>query len=64
MNADTFHGLDRFEEKVKIIHNILEQAVKDEKILLLDYHWQLLPIHQIKIQIITTRAKRDFLYGY
>lgn len=63
-NEDTFHGLDRFDEKVRTIYNILEQGVKDEKILLLDYHWQILPIHQIKIQIITNRSKRDFLYGY
>lgn len=64
MEADGFHGLDRFEEKVRKIYQLLEDGVKSGKILLLDYNWQILPIHQIRIQIITNRSKRDFLYGY
>ena len=62
--ADGFTTLATFDEKVRSVYEHLQKAVKEEKLLLLSFEWRLLPIHQIKIEMITIRSKRDFLYGY
>lgn len=54
----------RHAEKIRIIHESLHKALDENKIILLDFHWQLLPIYQIKISIITHYGTKDFLYGY
>lgn len=61
---DSLRPDDRDDDRIRTIYHALKEAVKEEKILLLDFHWQLLPLHQIKLHIITNRGSRDFLYGY
>lgn len=64
LNRDTINPNDREFDVLKVLHTALHEAVQKDKILLLDYKWQLLPIEQIRIQIITSRGSKDWLYGY
>ena len=64
MKRETINLNDRSMDRLKTIYQHLKDAVKSEKILLLDFKWQLLPLHQIDIHIITERGERHFLYGY
>jgi hypothetical protein len=42
---------------------LLEQAVKDEKVQLLDYEWTILPVERMSLTIVTQTDKRVFTYG-
>jgi len=59
------YGNSNIVNKAKLIYNILEQAVKDEKLMLLDYEWQYLPHEYIKIICVSEQTgKKEFTYGY
>lgn len=64
LDKDAINPNDRDLDVLKVLHNALQKGVADDKILLLDYKWQLLPIEQIRLQIITSRGSKDWLYGY
>ena len=49
-------------EYPKEIQKVLWNLKQSEKIQLLEYFWQVLPVEQIKILIITNRAQKEFTY--
>lgn len=61
---EDFISLVKDYEKAKFICYTLDQAVKNEKLILLDYEWSFLPIELIKVTCVTETEKREFTYGY
>jgi hypothetical protein len=51
-------------EIAKLIHTRLKNLSKTNKIQLLEYEWQILPVELIKITIITDRNNQEFTYGH
>jgi hypothetical protein len=47
----------------EVLFLALSNAVKEEKIHLLDYEWTLLPREYIKITIISEREQKEFTYN-
>ena len=61
---DDFIGLNRNKERAEYIYEVLNQAVEDEKLQLLDFEWILLPKEVIKIMCVTLLEKKVFTYGF
>lgn len=61
--SEDFEGLTRDIEKARFICATLEQATEDEKLILLDYEWTLLPLETIKVTCVTKEAKIEFTHG-
>lgn len=47
----------------ELIHIALAKSAKDDRIMLLDYEWTILPREYIKLTIVTDREKREFTYN-
>jgi len=45
------------------IHNLMEQAVIDGKLQLVDYEWSILPLELVKLTLISNRGKKEFEYS-
>ena len=45
------------------IHNVLSGLLREERVQLLDYTWNILPVEQIRITIVSDKEKREFTYG-
>lgn len=60
----TVRSYSRQQERAEFIYNTLVMAEKTEKLILLDFTWNILPIEQIKIICITEREKKEFTYGF
>jgi hypothetical protein len=52
------------QERAEFLYFALKKAETDEKLLLLDFEWQILPLEQIKITIISIREEKQFTYGF
>ncbi len=63
-NKDDMKDLSRDQEKAEFIYTILKTAEKEEKLILLDFEWALLPLETIKITCVTETEKKEFTYGY
>lgn len=50
-------------DKAKYICQLIEGLKKEEKLLLLDYEWTILPVERLKLTIITERTQREFCYN-
>jgi len=46
------------------IHKVILQALKEDKLQLVDYIWQLLPEENICVTIVTNMARRDFTWNH
>ena len=44
-------------------YELLERAVKAEKLDVLDYEWQVLPFERIRLTIVTPRRHKEFIYS-
>ena len=60
---EDFSALHRDTERARFICSILDQAAKEDKLILLDYEWTLLPLEIIKVTCVTETEKREFTYG-
>lgn len=49
--------------KALYIHNVLSEGKKSEKVLLLDFEWNVLPVERIKVTVVTTRNTKEFVYN-
>lgn len=63
VKEDDFRELTRDFEQAAFIYTALNKAAADEKLILLDYEWVLLPKEYIKIICITGTEKKEFTYG-
>jgi hypothetical protein len=52
----------RPEEKIEALMVLVEKANKSEKIYLLDYEWQILPLHMAKVTVVTPDGQKEFEY--
>jgi hypothetical protein len=50
-------------DKAKYLHNLLETLKREDKLLLLDYEWTILPVERLKLTIVTERIQREFIYN-
>lgn len=50
-------------DKAKYILNLLETLKKEEKLLLLDYEWSILPVERLKLTVVTERNSREFTFN-
>jgi len=50
-------------DKPRLIYEYLEKLKKEEKLLLLDYEWTILPIERLKLTVVTARDSREFSYN-
>lgn len=41
----------------------LEQAVKDDRLQLVDYKWEILPVERITVTVVTDIVRRDFTFN-
>lgn len=48
----------------KMINIKLSTLSKTNKIQLLEYAWEVLPVERVKISIVTDRVSKEFSYGY
>ena len=58
------NSYSREQERAEFLYSILEKAETEKKFMLLTYDWQVLPIEQIKIHIVTQTEEKIFSYGY
>lgn len=58
-----FKGLTRDFEKATFICGVLDVAAKENKLILLDYEWVILPKEYIKITCVTETEKKEFTHG-
>lgn len=63
ISKDDIVGLTRNQERAEFIYTTLKKAERDEKLILLDFEWTLLPLETIKITCITEITQREFTYG-
>lgn len=54
----------RDQERAEFLYNKFEKEFKEERFMLLDYEWSVLPLEQIKITIVTEREEKVFSYGH
>lgn len=45
------------------IHILLGTLLATEKVQLVDYMWNILPVEQIRITLVSDNEKREFTYG-
>lgn len=64
LTLDELKANSRSEQSTsELIYFALNKACKEEKILLLDYEWTILPKEYIKILIVTEKESQTFNYG-
>jgi len=56
--------IDRPAERAKFIVNKLDKLLKEEKIMLVDWEWNILPVERIRLLIVTDSMQKDFTYGH
>jgi hypothetical protein len=52
------------QERAEFVFYTLKKAEADEKLMLLDFQWSILPIEQIKITCVSAREEKLFTYGF
>lgn len=59
--------LESFTREQERADHILEELLKlerDDKLILLDFVWTVLPLEQIKIIVVTHKDMKEFTYGF
>jgi hypothetical protein len=51
-------------DKAKELYVLLQGLHSEDKLQLLSYEWQVLPIERIRIHIITNRSNKEFDYNF
>ena len=57
-------GLDRPTERAKFLVDRLEFLLREEKVMLVDWEWNILPVERIRLLIVTDSLQKDFTYGH
>lgn len=63
ISREEIKGIMESSDRVKMTSAKLAALQSEDKLQLLEYEWQLLPIERIKITIITDRSSKEFTYG-
>ena len=50
-------------DKAKYLYGILEDLKQQDRLLLLDYEWQILPIERLKLVLVTDRVSKEFRFN-
>lgn len=46
------------------IATLLDSAVKEDQLQLVDYEWAILPVERISLTIVSNTTKKEFKHGY
>lgn len=63
LDASLLLTLKNTSEKARWIVNFLDDLQKDEKIMLVSYEWQVLPVERLKLTIVTSKANKEFYFN-
>ncbi len=64
MKREELVNIDRPTEKAKFLVSKLENLLKTEIVMLVDWEWHILPIERIKLLIVTDSLQKEFTYGH
>lgn len=63
LDKEKWKTADSLQLKSELIVKSLATAENEQKLLLLDYEWSILPLQIIKIICVTEKEKKEFTYG-
>lgn len=64
LNDQEVQAIRNAVDQPRLILSTLEGLKKQDKLLLLDFEWLLLPVERLKLTLITEREKREFVYNF
>lgn len=64
LEASFLEALTRDQERAEVILEELLKLERDNKLILLDFFWTVLPLEQIKIIVVTHKEMKEFTFGY
>src|ERR1035438_1673728 len=57
-------GIKRAPDQAKVLQAHLASISKDNRIQLLEYQWDFLPVERLKVLIVTDRNSKEFSYNF
>ena len=57
-------GINRPIDRAKFLVNTLNTLLKDEKVMLVDWEWNILPVERIKLLVVTDCLQKEFTYRH
>jgi hypothetical protein len=63
-SAEALQAAIHPQERAELVFTSLKKAEAEEKLLLLDFEWTMLPLEQIKITCVSAREEKHFTYGF
>ncbi len=64
IKADVIKGIMASSDHPKLTQALLRSLQTENKIQLLEYEWNVLPVERIKIVIVTDRNSKEFSYNF
>ena len=63
IDVETAKKIQQSSDRAKNLQIFLSELSKTDKIQMLEYEWQILPVERIKITMVTHRNSREFTYN-
>jgi hypothetical protein len=63
VSRQSWNASDSVQLRAELIVSSLAKAEEQERLMLLDYEWSILPKEFIKITCVNDREKREFIFG-
>lgn len=64
LKQDQLINVDRPNDRAKFLVEALEQLLKDEVVMLVDWEWNILPVERLKLLIICETMQQEFTFGH
>lgn len=62
INRNDVESVGKEPDKARAVYELLKRLKDEDKLLLLDYEWTILPVERIKVSIVTEVVAREFTY--
>jgi hypothetical protein len=63
LDKEKWKTADSLQLKSELVVRSLSAAEQDQRLLLLDYEWTILPLETIRITCVTDKEKKEFTFG-
>jgi hypothetical protein len=63
LDREKWKTADSLQLKSELVVKSLSAAEQDQRLLLLDYEWTILPLETIRIMCVTDKEKKEFTFG-
>lgn len=63
LDKERWKNADSLQLKSELVVRSLSAAEQDQRLLLLDYEWTILPLETIRIMCVTDKEKKEFTFG-